>query len=67
MSPATYARLDQLHRQDLLAGAARARRVAKAAQAEPAAPKPWPPARARFVLRRAAAAVAAVGIGLASR
>ena len=65
MSPATYARVDQLHRQDLLAHAARASALG---EAKGAVPEPIrPAARARSVLRHAAAAVAAVGVALGPR
>ena len=67
MSPATYARVDQVRRQEALAEADRARSATAAARLASAPPNPERAARVRSVLRDVAAAVAGVGIGLVMR
>ncbi len=67
MSPETYARVDQVHRQDMLAAAARAHQVARVRRAAPVpSTAPRPAGRARSTLRHAVAALAAA-VGLVTR
>ena len=68
MSPETYARLDHLRRQDMLAAAARAHRVAGIPRTAPATlTAPRPAGRTRSILRHAVAALSAAGLGLVTR
>ncbi len=68
MSPETYARVDQVRRQEMLAAAARAHRVAGLPRAvPPAVTAPRAANRVRSVLRHAVAAFVSAGIGLVTR
>ena len=64
MSPETYARVDQVHRQDMLAQATRAGLVAGATHPRTGRPGRWPATALLPYARHALAALAAVAFGL---